>query len=47
MTAGGSGVSFGGDEIFLKLDCDDGCCATLNLLEPIKSCTLNGGMYGM
>lgn len=29
VTANEYGVSFGGDEYFLKSDCDDGCCTTL------------------
>ena len=40
MTVHGYGLSFGGDENVLKLDCGDGC-TTLNILKIIGVSTLN------
>ena len=40
MTANGYGISFWGDENFMKLDGGDGC--TLNILKTTEQSTLKG-----
>lgn len=47
MAANGHEVSCWGDENLLKLECDDSCHITVNLLKFIKLYTLNGWFYGM